>query len=143
MTREPEAEERLELARGLEASARKLAALDLEAVSEDRRGFLQGLRALGEGRLEEAVGLLRVAKRKNGAPWADLAAFALAQAQRLSGKEGAALRELVRLGRDEGVAADQRAMAWMSVAAVEEARGNERGLRQAREALEALGVAGV
>ena len=112
-----------------EAEAEALARLgqalqgDLEGAGEDRRELLEGVRALRDGQLDQAVRLFRRARRRGQAPFDALAQVALGECLRVQGKEGAALRAWRGVAEDEQAPGAARHVAWLSCAALYQGRG--------------------
>nr|MBA2665346.1 hypothetical protein [Lujinxingiaceae bacterium] len=68
-----------------------------------------------------------------------LALLALGQCEQSKGRDAVALRSWQRIAKDEQAPHAARAMAWMGIAAIEEAQGDGPGLERARQALAKLG----
>lgn len=112
---------------------------NLPAATPGRSLFFQALQALQQGQLPEATLLFRSAARTAEEPFNALAQNALAECERTSGREGAALRTWRKVANQTNAPHAIRYIAWMSIAALEEARGDEKQLQKARSALDSLG----
>ena len=125
--------------RALQAASAHLSPEQAASWPEERRAFLEGLAELSKGQLEAAAQAFRRAGRKSEPPFGGLAQLALGECERLRGKEGMALKVWKALAQDAQAERSTRRMAWLSIAALEERRGDERALGEAKAALEALG----
>ncbi|MFW5968933.1 MAG: hypothetical protein ACOCV2_15520 [Persicimonas sp.] len=112
--------------------------LDDEDLEEDREAFFEALYMLQSGDLEAAVSGFRRAARKSGAPFDALSTVALAECQRVRGREGAAVREWEKIAADEDAPSAARYISWLSLAAIAEKRDDEKLFERANEALEAF-----
>jgi hypothetical protein len=100
-------------------------------VSEDRRGYFEGLAALKAGDLAAATRKFKAACKGCEAPFDALAMVALGECERVGGRHGVALRTWRKVATDEAQPAVARLTAWTSIAAVEAERANARGAEEA------------
>ena len=108
------------------------------SVADDRRSFLEGVEQLGCGNLEEANASFRRAARSADPPFDAMARVARGECERLRGKLGLAIRQWRRVAEDDRTAPAPRYMAWLSLAAVAESRGDDQLLKTARQAIATL-----
>ena len=94
--------------------------------------------ALASGDVEQATKQLRRAIRQAKAPYDTLSQVALGECERLRGKEGMAIKAWKSVAQDEQAPESSRYLAWLSIAALEETRQDERAAQAARQALEQL-----
>lgn len=111
---------------------------DPSQVPEDRQFMLQGLLAMQRGDVHEATSCFRRAQRKDAPPFSTLAALALGECLRLSGKEGAALKAWRTIAEDDEASPSSRYGAWLGIATTLEARGESPELKHARAQLRHL-----
>lgn len=123
----------------LERAQAHLTPEQIAELPEDRRPFFEGLAWLAQGDVEQATKQLRSAIRQAKAPYDTLSQVALGECERLRGKEGMAIKAWKRVAHDEGAPESSRYLAWLSIAALEETRQDERAAQAARQALEQLG----
>jgi len=100
-----------------------------------RRRLFEGLDALRNGDVAGAVELFRDARRRASAPIDCIARTAEAECHRLSGRLEAAVRGWRALTEEESTPPAVRAMAWLSLAAVADDRGDVALASEARDAL--------
>lgn len=112
---------------------------NMPSVAPDRSVFFQALQALQTGDVALATRLFRSAARSAEPPFNALAQNAVAECERTSGREGAALRTWKKVANQHDAPHAIRYMAWMSIAALEEARGDQKAVDKARAAIELLG----
>ncbi len=112
---------------------------NMPSVAPDRSVFFQALHALQAGDIAQATRLFRSAARSAEPPFNTLAQNAVAECERTSGREGAALRTWKKVANQTDAPHAIRYMAWMSIAALEEARGDQKAVEKARAAIELLG----
>lgn len=124
--------------RSLEQAQAHLSPEQLAQLPEDRRPFFEGLAALASGDVEQATKQLRRATRQAKAPYDTLSQVALGECERLRGKEGMAIKAWKSVAQDEQAPESSRYLAWLSIAALEETRQDERAAQAARQALEQL-----
>ncbi|MFU8802714.1 MAG: hypothetical protein ACNA8W_02795 [Bradymonadaceae bacterium] len=129
----------LEVSEDLLSTMRKLVDENMQFVPAERRVFFEALQKLQEGDVKEAGRLFRKAARKSETPLEQLAVVGLAACEYAGGKEGAALKSWRKLAEDDEVPEAVRYMAWLNIAALDEARDDKVGLSRAKKALEALG----
>ncbi len=113
---------------------------NLSSATPGRSVFFQALQALHNGQSDEATKLFRTAARTADVPFNTMAQNALAECERLNGREGAALRTWRKVATQNDAPHAARYIAWMSIAALEEARGDEKAVAKARAALDELGT---
>lgn len=104
-------------------------------ASLGRRQLFEGLDALRTGDVTGAVELFRDARRRASAPIDCIARTAEAECHRLSGRIEAAVRGWRALTNEESTPPAVRAMAWLSLAAVADDRGDVALASEARDAL--------
>ncbi len=125
----------------LERAHRRLGdGLEEGRAPEDRRLYLEGLRQLGDGDLEAAHATFRRGCREAAPPFDTLCRVARGECERLRGHHGAALRQWRRVTDDADAPPAARYMAWMSIAARAESRGDQQLLSEATGALDDLRV---
>ncbi|MFW6058142.1 MAG: hypothetical protein ACOC9W_04735 [Persicimonas sp.] len=120
------------------ATTRELVQKGLEegVVDEDRDAFFEALYMLQSGDLDSAVDGFRSAARKCESPFDALSMVALAECQRIQGREAAAIREWKKIAADDEAPRAARYVAWRSLAALAERREDQRLLEKANDALE-------
>ncbi len=109
----------------LEQLANTLDAERIEGTSEDRKLFLEGVRLLAGEDLEGATRAFRRAQRRGALPYSAMASVSLGECLRVSGKEGAALKAWREVGEDDSAPKVARHMAWLSIATLYRARGDQ------------------
>lgn len=110
--------------------------LEENTIEEDRESFFEALFMLQSGDVDAAVDGFRAASRKAGEPFDALAMVALAECQRLRGREAAAIREWKKVAGDEDAPHAARYVAWLSLASLAEKRQDKRLLEKCNNALE-------
>lgn len=110
--------------------------IDEETIEEDREAFFEALFLLQSGDIDGAIDGFRSAARTAGAPFDALSLVALAECQRIRGREASALREWKKIAADQDAPAAARYVAWLSLASLAEKRQDSRLLEKANEALE-------
>lgn len=107
----------------------------VDDASLGRRRLFDGLDALRSGDVAGAVELFRDARRRASAPIDCIARTAEAECHRLSGRLEAAVRAWRALTEAESTPPAVRTMAWLSLAAVADDRGDLALATEARDAL--------
>lgn len=112
--------------------------LDEETVEQDREAFFEALFLLQSGDVDGAIDSFRSATRKAAAPFDALSMVALAECQRIRGREAAAIREWKKIAGDADAPHAARYVAWLSLASLAEKRQDQRLIQKASDALEAF-----
>ncbi|QDG53219.1 hypothetical protein FIV42_21455 [Persicimonas caeni] len=110
--------------------------IDEDTIEEDREAFFEALFLLQSGDVDGAIDGFRSAARKAGAPFDALSIVALAECQRIRGREAAAIREWKKIASDDDAPHAARYVAWLSLASLAERRQDQRLLQKANDALE-------
>ena len=105
-------------------------------LGDDRDAFFEAFFLLQSGDIEGAIDGFRNAARNTTSPFDALSLVALAECQRIRGKEAAAIREWKKIADDEDAPHAARYVAWLSLAALAEKRQDRRLLEKANDALE-------
>lgn len=116
--------------------------LEADEVDGGRRRFFEGVRALQANEPEEATRKFRRAARKAEAPFDDLSRVARAECERARGNVGVALREWRDVAEADDAPVPIRYVAWLSIAAAADSRGDDPLLERARRAIEELEISG-
>lgn len=111
------------------------AGLEAGEVVEERRIFVEGLERLQAGDVTEATRAFRRAARQSPAPINYLARVARGECERLQGRDGLAIRQWQRVADDADAPAATRYMAWLSLAAAAQSRGDDQLLERAERAI--------
>lgn len=111
---------------------------DDDELAPDRRRFIEGLRELSDGDIEQATETFREATREAEAPFDALSRVARAECERLRDRVGVALRHWRQVAEDDDAPQAARYMAWMSIAGAADSRDDEQLLDRARHALDDL-----
>jgi hypothetical protein len=106
------------------------------SLEEDREAFFEAFFLLQSNDIDGAIEGFRGAARKTGAPFNALSLVALAECQRIRGREAAAIREWQKIADDDDAPHAARYMAWLSLASLAEKREDARLLQKANDALE-------
>jgi hypothetical protein len=110
--------------------------IDEGSLDEDREAFFEAFFLLQSSDIDGAIEAFRSAARNTSAPFNALSMVALAECQRVSGREAAAIREWTKIADDADAPHAARYVAWLSLAKLAEKRQDERLLEKANEALE-------
>lgn len=136
----------MEVSEDLLSAMRTLVDENMQSVHPERRIFFEALQKLQEGDIKEATRLFRRASRsresETGAEIEELALMGLAACEQAGGRDGAALKSWRKLAENEEASEALRYMAWLSIAALDEAREDKLGLKRAIQALNDLGEPG-
>ena len=123
--------------RTLEHIAQSLGA-QTEQMPEDRRAFFEGLSALSAQEVAQAHGHFKAAARQCAPPFDVLSVLALAECERLMGKDGRALRRLQGITADPGAGAAMQRAALLGQLQIYTTRQDERMVEQLQAQLDAL-----
>jgi hypothetical protein len=110
--------------------------IDEESIDGDREAFFEAFFLLQSSDLDGAVEGFRSAARQTSPPFNALSMVALAECQRIQGREAAAIREWTKIADDADAPHAARYVAWLSLASVAEKREDTQLLEQANDALE-------
>ena len=110
--------------------------IEQESVPEDREAFFEALFLLQSGDVSAAIEDFRAAARTCSAPFDALSSVALAECQRIRGREAAAIKEWKEIGSNEDAPHAARYVSWLSLAALAEKRDDKPLLNKADAALE-------
>lgn len=113
-------------------------ALETGGIPAARLDFFTALRCLQAGETGDAILGFRRASRACEPPFDALSTVALGELERTAGREAAAIRAWERVARDARAEPALREVAWLSLAAVAEARKDARLTRKAAAGLEEL-----
>ena len=112
---------------------------DAAQMPDDRRALFEGLGHMSRDQLDEARQSFKRAMSECSPPFDGLGALALAEVERLQGKEARAIRRLATLSRDQDQDASIRRAALLSQLALYQARDDARMIAKIQHDLSALG----
>lgn len=110
--------------------------IDDGSLEDDREAFFEAFLSLQSSDIDGAIEGFRSAARKTSAPFDALSLVALAECQRIRGREAAAIREWKKIADDDDAPHAARYVSWLSLASMAEKRDDERLLQKANDALE-------
>lgn len=108
------------------------------SIEQDRRDFFVAMHLLQTGDLEGAILGFRRASRASQPPFEALSMVALGECERALGREAAAIRDWMRVAITRSAPPSLRSWAWMSIAALAEAREDTKLAARADAGLQEL-----